>query len=147
MVLKSLREKSRAFVFKSFGNMDTEEPAKIFFSRFPLPDESFPMANQKQVLDSSAFRNLDDGPRSREALVDHIINNMVENLTANRVDLKRFFGECVEGIGDLAYGGKTIQTASEFFEFLPAEAAFSIAQEAYLYAKESDEFRAEDKKK
>ena len=147
MILKSLKQKSRDFIFKSFENMETDNPARIIFSRFPLPDESFPMGNQKNVLGSLVLRNLDNSPQSREALVDHIIENMIENISANRIDYKRFFGECVECIEELAYDGNNIKTVNDFFNILPEEAAFTIAMETYSYATESDSFTAEDKKK
>ena len=147
MVLKSLKQKSRDYMFAAFGNMESDNPARIIFSRFPLPDENYPVANQRQVLDSSVVRNLDDSKQSKEALVDHIINNMVENITANRVDLKRFFTECVERIEDLSYDGGDIKTVDDFFKHLPEEASFTIASEAYVYAKEADVFTAEYKKK
>jgi len=147
MILKSLKQKSRDFAFESFGNLESESPARIVFSRFPLPDESFPVGSQKQVLDSSVLRTLDDSPGSKEKLVDHIIGNMIENITANRIDHRRFFSECVERIEDLGYDGNEIKTVDDFFRFLPGEASFAIAQEAYVYAKEADVFTAEDKKK
>jgi len=147
MILKSLKQKSKSFIFKSFNNYESENPARIIFSRFPMPDEQFPMADQKSVLDSSAFKTLDDSHESKESLVDHIINNMVSNIMSNRIDYKRFFNECVEGIEDLTYDGKDIKTADDFFRHLPDEASFTIAQEAYLYAKEADQFTADYKKK
>ena len=127
--------------------MESENPAKIIFSRFPLPDEQFPAGNQKQVLDSSIFKKFDDSPEFRETLVDHIINNMVDNITANRIDYERFFNECVERIEDLSYDGNEIKTVKDFFSFLPSEAAFTITQEAYNYANEADIFSADIKKK
>ena len=147
MILKSLKQKNREFIFRSFDNMESDNPAKIIFSRFPLPDENYPAGNQKQVLDSNIFKTLDDTQESKETLVDHIINNMIENITANRIDYKRFFTECVERIEDLAFDGKDIKTASDFFDCLPKEASFAIAQEAHAYAKEADLFTAESKKK
>ena len=147
MVLKSLKQKSKDFIFKSFDNMESDNPARIVFTRFPMPDESFPAGNQKSVLDSGVFRTLDDNPESKEALIDHIIGNMIENISANRIDYKRFFGECVEGIEDLVYDGHDIKSADDFFKYLPDEASFTIAQEAYIYAKEADEFTADYKKK
>jgi len=147
MILKSLKQKGRDFIFRSFENMETDNPARIVFSRFPLPDESFPIGNQKQVLGSSELRNLDDSPRSREVLVGQIIENMIDNISANRIDYKRFFSECVERIEELVYDGNYIKTVNDFFTILPQEASFAIAQEAYNYATESDIFTAEDKKK
>jgi len=127
--------------------MDSDDPAKIIFSRFPMPDENYPAGSQKQVLDSGIFKMLDDSPESRETLVDHIINNMVENITANRIDYKRFFYECVERIENLTYDGNDIKTVDDFFKCLPEEASFTIAQEAHDYAKEADIFSADIKKK
>ena len=147
MVLKSLKQKNKSFVFKSFGNYESDNPAKIIFSRFPLPDESFPAGNQKSVLDSGVFKTLDDSPESRESLVDHIIESMISNIANNRIDYKRFFNECVEGIENLTYDNNHIKTVDDFFKHLPVEAAFAIAQEAYLYAKEADQFVADYKKK
>ena len=147
MILKSLKQKSKNFIFKSFGNMDSENPAKIIFSRFPMPDENYPAGNQKSILDSNVFKTLDGSPESKETLIDHIVNNMIDNISSNRIDCKRFFSECVERIEDLVYDGKDIGTAEDFFNILPEEASFAIAQEAYAYAKEADLFAAEDKKK
>jgi len=147
MVLKSLKQKNKSFVFKSFGNYESDSPAKVIFSRFPLPDESFPAGNQKSVLDSGVFKTLDDSPESRESLVDHIIESMISNIANNRIDYKRFFNECVGGIENLTYDNNHIKTVDDFFLHLPGEAAFAIAQEAYLYSKEADQFTAEYKKK
>jgi len=147
MILKSLKQKNKNFIFRSFDNYESENPAKIIFSRFPMPDEQFPMADQKSVLDSSAFKTLDDSHESRESLVEHIVNNMVSNIMSNRIDYKRFFNECVESVEDLAYDNTAIKTVEDFFKHLPDEAAFTIAQEAYGYAKEADQFTADYKKK
>jgi len=147
MILKSLKQKSKSFIFKSFGNYESDEPAKIIFSRFPMPDEQFPAGNQKSVLDSGAFKNLDDSQESKESLVDNIIENMVSNIMSNRTDYKRFFTECVERIEDLVYESAQIKTAEDFFKYLPEEASFAIAQEAYGYAREADRFTADYKKK
>jgi len=145
-VLRSLKQKNRAFTFEAFGNVGAETPAKIVFSRFPLPDETYPLASQKAVLDSAFVRELDGSATSKERLVDHVINTMVDNMTANRVDLQRFFGECVERIDDLSFDGRDIKTRADFFAVLPEEAAYAIALEAYAYAKESDVFSVDEKK-
>jgi len=145
-VLRSLKQKSREYVFTAFDNPESDRPAKIIFSRFPMPDEIYPTANQKQVLDSSFVKNFDNTAKSREALVDCVVNAMVENIASNRTDYRRFFGECVERIDDLSYDGREIKTVGDFFGILPGEAAHSIAAEAYLYAKETDVFTAAEKK-
>jgi len=147
MILKSIKQKAKDFVFSSYGNMDTDSPGRIVFSRFPMPDETFPLAEKKSVLESEFMRNFDGGARSKKALVDHVIGAMIENIAAERTDYKRFFAECVERIDDLSYDGNEIKTAEDFFGHLPGEAAWHIAAEAYEYARRDDKFLAEDKKK
>jgi len=145
-VLKSVRQKEKEFIFKSFGNDKSENPAKIVFSRFPLPDESFPIASQKNVLESSVVKSFDNTQRAKEKLVEHIINTMIDNITANRIDYKRFFRDCVSHIENLEYDGKEVKTVKEFIDVVPGEAFFTIALEAYLYSKEQDTFTIEEKK-
>lgn len=145
-VLKSLKMKSKDFVFSAFGNADAEVPGKIVFARFPQPDENFPYANHKSVMDSSFVKNLDGSAKSKEKLVEHIINTMIDNISANRVNYRLFFGECVERIENLAYEGNEIKNTGDFFGLLPAEAAHAIAGEAYAYAREADRFSIDEKK-
>jgi hypothetical protein len=103
MKLKSLKQKSKEFTFKSYDNDKSKNPAKIVFNRFPMPDESYPIAQAKNVLDSNIFKNFDNTEKAKENLVSHIIDTMINNITANRVDFKRFFNECVDRIDDLEY--------------------------------------------
>jgi hypothetical protein len=145
-VLKSIKQKNKEFIFKSFDNQKSENPAKIIFNRFPLVDETFPLGNQKTILDSSIVKNFDNTQKSKEKLVEHIINTLVENITANRIDYKRFFSECVSHIEDLEYEGKEIKSVKDFIEFIPEEAFHTIAVECYIYAQESDRFSIEQKK-
>lgn len=145
-ILKSIKQKSKEYIFKAFENNNAEIPAVIIFSRFPLADETFPIASQKNVLESSVIKNFDNTQKSKEKLVEHIINTMIENITANRIDYKRFFNECVERIDNLEYNGEKIGTVKDFIEKIPEEAFYKIALEAYLYAKEEDEFSIEEKK-
>ena len=147
MILKSIKQKAKDFVFSSYGNMDTDSPGRIIFRRFPMPDETFPLVEKKPVLESEFMRNFDGGARSKKALVDHVIGAMIENIAAERTDYKRFFAECVERIDDLSFDGTEIKTVGDFFEHLPGEAAWHIAAEAYEYARRDDKFLAEDKKK
>jgi hypothetical protein len=146
MKLKSLNPKVKELVFKSYDNVKSENPAKIIFSRFPQPDESYPIAQVKNVMDSSIVKNFDNTAKSKEILVSHIIDTMINNITANRVDLKRFFNECVNSIENLEYENSKIITVSDFFQILPEEAAYTIALEAYLYSKESEQFTIDEKK-
>ena len=109
-VLKSLKQKSREYAFEAFGNAESDSPAKIIFSRFPLPDETYPFASQESVLASSFAKNFDGSAESKERLVNHIIDTMVENIASNRTDFKKFFGECVERVEDLVYDVREIKT-------------------------------------
>jgi len=145
-VLKSLKLKSKEFTFKSFGNCEAEKPAVIVFSRFPLPDETFPIASQKNVLESNLMKNFDNTQKAKEALVELIINNLIDNITASRIDYKRFFTECVSHIDNLEYDGNKIETVKDFLERIPEEAFYQITSELYSYAKAVDEFSIEEKK-
>jgi len=144
-ILKSLKQKDKEYIFKSFGNSEFENPAKIIFARFPQPDETFPTANQKSILESSIIKEFDNSQKSKEKLVEHIINVMIDNITANRINYEKFFEECVSHIENLEYESKEIKTVKEFLE-LPKEAFYAIASEAYLYSKENDLFTIEEKK-
>lgn len=148
MVLKSLKRKSRDFIFKSYGNMETGNPGTIVFSRFPLPDEHY-MRNDGNhaVIDSKVWNEYDGSRESNNKIVNVIAGNMIANHAAGRFDLRRFLGECVERFDNVIYDETEIKTVDDFFRVLPEEAAFKIAEEAFFYAIEPDEFRAEDKKK
>jgi hypothetical protein len=143
--LKALKLKNKEFIFKSFGNDKTENPAKVIFSRFPLPDETFPIASKQNVLESNLVKNFDNSDKAKEQLVEHIIDTLISNLTAQRVDYKKFFETCVSHIENLEYEGKEMKTISDFFA-LPEEAYYQIAMEAYLYSKDNDLFKIAEKK-
>jgi len=145
MVLKSLKAKDKNYRFESFGNLESDSPAAIIFNRFPLPDELFYIAKMKSVIDSPLAKNLDK-KGGKEKFVEHVIDVMVDNMAAGRVDLRRFFRECVSHIENLVYEGQELKSVNDFFNILPEEAAFVIAQECYFYSKESDVFEAESKK-
>jgi len=146
MKLMSLKPKLKEYIFNSFDNDKSENPAKIIFRRFPMPDESFPVAQVKNVLDSSIVKNFDNTTKAKEMLVTHIINTLVDNITANRIDFKKFFNECVDKVEELEYSDNKISTIDEFFKYLPEEASYTIALECYLYAKETEQFTIEEKK-
>jgi len=144
-ILRSVKQKDREYIFKSFGNDKSENPAKVIFSRFPFLDEVFPYANQKNVLDSSIVKNFDNSLKAKEKLVEHIINSLVDNITANRINYELFLKECVESFENLIFNDKEIKTVRDFLE-LPQEAVQRIAQELFTYAKIEDEFTIEEKK-
>jgi hypothetical protein len=138
-VFKSLREKEKTYVFKVFGNEKTDNPAKATFRRFPLSDELFPVASQKNVMELSALNNFDNTPEAKEQLVRHVIDVMIANMTANRFDHVKFLEECIDHFEDFMYGEKEIKTVDDFLS-LPQEAAQKIAKDLYFYSKTEDEF-------
>ena len=137
--LKSLKPKSKEFVFTAYGNDKDEAPAKIIFSRFPLPMETFTAAGKKDL-----FEGVDPGEISKrelkEKLTDKILNNFIENIYAGNIDFKHFFSECAEGFKDFEYEDEKIVTPADFWRILPQDAAHTIASEAYGYAMEREEF-------
>jgi hypothetical protein len=145
VVLKSIRQKEKEYIFKSFGNDKSESPAKVIFKRFPFLDEAFPFANQKNVLDSSIVKNFDNSLKAKEKLVEHIINTLIDNITANRINYELFLKECVLGFENLVYNDKEVKTVKDFLD-LPQDAVQRIAQELYVYAKKEEEFTIEEKK-
>jgi hypothetical protein len=144
-VLKPLKLKDKEYIFKAFGNNKQENPAKVIFNRFPMPDESYPIASQKGVLESDIVKNFDNSAKAKEQLVEHIINTIIDNITAQRVDYKKFFETCISHIEDLEYDGKEIKTVKDFFG-LPEGAIYQIALETYLYSKDNDVFEITQKK-
>jgi hypothetical protein len=138
-VFKTLRQKEKIYVFKVFGNETSANPAKAVFARFPLSDELFPTASQKNVLESSPVKDFDNTPEAKEKLVKSIVGVMIENIAANRFDHERFIRECISHFEDFRYGDTDIKTADDFLS-LPPEAVQKIAKDLYFYAKTEDEF-------
>ncbi|MCL2440479.1 MAG: hypothetical protein FWD14_01935 [Treponema sp.] len=144
-ILRSIYQKDKEYIFKSFDNNKNENPAKVIFKRFPFSDESFPVANQKSILESPIAKGFDNSQKSREQLVEHIIGVMIDNISANRINFELFIRECIEGFEQLVYNDKEIKTVSDFLE-LPQSAIQKIALELYLYSRTEDEFTTEEKK-
>jgi hypothetical protein len=138
-ILKSLRVKEKNYIFKVFGNEKSNNPAKAIFKRFPLSDELFPMASQKNILESSLLKDFDNSQSAKEKLVKHIIDVMIENISANVFNYQEFLKECIDHFDDFMYGDKEIKTVDDFLS-LPQESAFKIAKDLYFYAKIEDEF-------
>lgn len=135
----ALSVKDKNYVFKVYGNEKQENPAKAVFKRFPFSDELFPVASQKSIMED--LKDFTD----KEKLVQHIIDVMVENITANRFDYERFLTECIDHFEDLEYDGKEIKTIKNFLT-LPTEAVEKITKDLYSYSKTEDKFTFEEKK-
>jgi hypothetical protein len=136
---KALQIKDKTYIFKVYGNEIQNNPAKAVFKRFPFSDELFPVASQKSIMED--LKDFTD----KEKLVQHIIDVMVENITANRFDYERFLTECVDHFEDLEYDGKEIKTIKNFLT-LPTEAIEKITKDLYNYSKTEDKFTFEEKK-
>jgi hypothetical protein len=139
-VLKPLRVKDKTYVFKVYGNEKSENPAKAVFSRFPLSDETFPVASQKSIMESSVLKDFDNTQKAKEQLIKHIIDVMVENISANVFDYQTFLKNCISHFEDFQYGNKKIKTVDDFLA-LPQESVFKIAKDLYFYSKIEDEFQ------
>jgi hypothetical protein len=138
-VFKALRQKEKVYIFRVFGNEKSDNPAKAVFSRFPLSDELFPLANQKSIMESSVIKDFNNSPEAKEKLVKSIIDIMVENMTANRLDYVTFIKDCIDHFEDFQYGNEKIKSVDDFLA-LPQEAVFKIAKDLYFYSKTEDEF-------
>jgi hypothetical protein len=136
---KPLSVKEKVYIFKVYGNEKQKNPAKAIFKRFPFSDELFPIASQKSIMENS--KDFED----KEKLVQHIIDVMVENITANRFDYEYFLSECIDRFEDLQYDNKEIKTVKDFLS-LPREAVEKIAKDIYNYSKTEDKFTFEEKK-
>jgi hypothetical protein len=144
-VLKSLKQKDKNYIFSSYGNNKSDNPAVAVFNRFPLSDEVFPLANQKSIMESELIKNFDNSQKAKELLVQHIVNILIDNITANRINYLKFIEECVNHFENLIYEDKEIKTIKDFLT-LPQEAVETIAKELYAYSKIQDEFTIEQKK-
>jgi hypothetical protein len=144
-ILKSLKVKEKKYIFKVFDNEKQKNPAKAIFGRFPLSDELFPLASQKNVMESTFLKDFDNTQESKEKLVKTIIDTMIENISSNRFDYERFLIECIDHFEDLEYDGKEIKTVADFLS-LPQEAVSKIAKDLYYYSKTEDEFTMNEKK-
>ena len=144
-VLKSIKQKNKEYIFNSFENNKSDNPAIVVFCRFPFSDEVFPIANKKTILDSDIIKNFDNSQKAKEKLVEVVINTLVENITANRIDYLLFLKECVDHFENLIFDDKEIESVNDFLT-LPQEAVQIIAQELYTYSKTEDEFSIEQKK-
>jgi hypothetical protein len=143
--LLSIRQKEKEYVFKVFDNEKSESPAKAVFKRFPLEDETFPYAPAKSIFESSFVKDFDNSPVAKEQLVQGIIDVLIQNLAASRVDYTAFLKECVSGFKNLEYEGKEIKTIDDFLA-LPEEAVYKISKDLYKYSKIEDKFSIEEKK-
>lgn len=144
-ILRSIKQKDKNYVFNSFGNSNNENPAVAVFNRFPLSEEVFPLANQKSILESELIKSFDNTQKAKEQLVQYIVNVLIDNITANRINYNKFLEECVDHFDNLIFDDREIKTVKDFLT-LPQEAVEKIAKELFIYSKTEDEFTIEQKK-
>jgi hypothetical protein len=136
---KALQLKDKSYIFKVYDNEKQKNPAKAVFKRFPFSDETFPIASQKSIMED--IKDYED----KEKLVQHIIDVMIENITANCFNHQQFLHECIDHFEDLEFDGKEIKTIEDFLT-LPSEAVEKIIKDLYRYSKTEDKFTFNEKK-
>jgi len=134
-ILKSLKPKEKEFIFSSWGNDLEKNPCKIIFSKFPDLGESYTTAEKKYL-----FKGVDLKNDLEESIINKLTNNFIDNLKAGRINYKSFFKDCVLGFKDFFYDKNEIITIDDFWEKIPFDCAYVIAQEAYVYAMKREEF-------
>lgn len=137
--LRSLRQKDKVWIFKSFGNDKEKNPVKIIFNRFPFGNETFARVDKKEIFEGVELEKMTEKDAQMKA-IDNMVNNYVNNIMAGNIDYKQFFQECVDRFDDFEYDQSKIITVNDFFQILPPDAANTIADEAYRYAMTKDEF-------
>jgi hypothetical protein len=141
--LKDIKLKDKKYVFQAYGNNQGENPARVIFARFPLPNESFFSVNKVNLLGDLNVNELQT-KAGKDKFVDSVVKNFVGNIQAGRVDYDEFVKRCVSGFEDFEYNGKPIETVDDFFS-LPPGAVYKIAAECYEYATQDDEFTMGEK--
>jgi hypothetical protein len=137
--LKSLKIKSREYIFKAFENDKDPLPAKVVFSRFPVHGESFTLIDRENLFEGVDAAKI-GGRETQDIISQKIIASFVRNMEKGAFDYRRFTGECVDHIENFEYEGSKIITPADFWQILPVEAAYMIAKDLHEYANERDEF-------
>jgi hypothetical protein len=150
-VFKSLRTKSKEYVFKVFGNENLENPAKAVFARFPLPDENFIKAGSDARFNDVDWEKVGKkDPKETTKLFSVFINNYLSDMGSgfvpfSRVDYRAFLRECVDRFENLyseekGKGKKSEIKSVDDFLALPEAAVYEITRDLYAYAREKDDF-------
>jgi hypothetical protein len=150
-IFKTLRTKSKDYVFKYEGNEQLKEPARVVFARFPFPDENFFKPHADISYGDIDFKKVGKKDskevlRLFEAFIVSYFTD-IRNIAAGiftSVDFDAFLRECVEGFENLyaedeSGNKKDIKSVDNFLS-LPSEAVYVIAKDLYQYANIRDEF-------
>jgi hypothetical protein len=148
---KSLRVKSKEYVFKYGGNEKLKEPARAVFARFPLPDEYFLKSGEDTRYSDVDFKKVGKKDNKEiEKLFTAFLNSYLTEVVGgvpgafSRVEGEAFLRECVDHFENLSAedesGNKReIKTIDEFLG-LPAEAVYDITKDLYDYSRNRDKF-------
>jgi len=137
--LKSLKPKSKTFIFTSYENDKQQNPVKVVFNRFPLRNELFLVMEKKEIFKDIDISKITE-KETQSKLIDSLMKNISLNAASNNIDFKAFLNECVDRFDDFEYDTSKITTVNDYFQILPSEAAETIAFEIYDYAQKREEF-------
>jgi hypothetical protein len=150
-IFKSLLVKSKEYVFKYGGNEKLKEPARVVFTRFPLPDEYFLKRGEDTLYRDVDFNKVGKKDNKEvEKLFTAFLNSYLTDVVGgvsgafSRVDGEAFLRECVDHFENLSAedesGNKQdIRTINEFLG-LPTEAVYDITRDLYDYSRNRDKF-------
>jgi hypothetical protein len=148
-VFKSMRTKSKKYVFKFGGNEKLKDPARAVFARFPLPDENFLKSGSDARYGDIDWEKVGkkDG-KEVEKLFSVFISKYMSDavggvLQFSRVDIPAFLRECVDHFDNLFAeqdGAKAEVKTVDDFLLLPEAAVYEIARDLYGYAREKEDF-------
>jgi hypothetical protein len=139
---KTLKAKSKEYVFQCYGNEKTKTPAKIIFARFPWSGESF-LAKQKQSIftdiDFDKIQQKDEGEVNKLGKI--MIEQALSTMNGERIDCEAFMRECADRFENLEFDGREIKSVEDFLS-LPPDAVEKITKDCWKYASQTDEFTA-----
>jgi hypothetical protein len=150
-LFKSLRVKSKTYVFEYAGNETLKEPARAVFARFPSPDEYFLRSGEDTRYNDIDFKKVGKKDTKEVGkLFTAFLNSYLTEAAGgvpgvfSRVDGAAFLRECVDHFENLyaedeGEARREIKTVDEFLR-LPAEAVYDITRDLYNYARNRDRF-------
>ena len=142
-VFKTLNAKRKEYVFNFLGNRQDPHPAKVVFSRFPLPAEAFIPPAGINVFDGIdmikiAARDSEELQKLSKAFAAYIAANVA------KIDYEAFIRECIDHFEDFFFADddgkpRAINTVDDFL-LINRQAMAVITLDCYAYARKEDEF-------
>jgi len=131
---RSINEKKKDYIIKYKNNDKEKNPAKVLYKRFPIPHELF------YTMKKDIFDGIDVNNKQKDDIQKSLMENLRNNISSTTIDYKTFFEECIERFEDFEYGESKVITVSDYWQILPLQLAYDIAEELHEYANEKDEF-------